>query len=673
MRMKRPWLNLSLARLAMGAWLAFLVTVVITAWLSLSGVLHPSFLYMAVPLVVMLVCTVGLVLGGIWRMVRGPGRYRALVWILVGAMPTLWIAASFEYMILTAGGRQLRPPWFARVSMAASSLVIEPYVRACYPYRHEGRRCVMWSDLPEANEILVAEMDAHIEQMETLLGEQSTEKAYWIRGPVWGIGGRYCLGWLSGSDETGSNDRLSHTDRHEAAHFALMQFLPPDQEVPALLNEGWAELHSRVDISRNAWRNTWLMKRLSLPTSLRELLSRDSYYHCDGPMYRQGYLLVDYLVRRFGHAKFLEFCRTCREATFEDDLRRVFGVSLDELEKSYQKGAPQYDSLDEWFLMEAELDDGVDREQWQRFAENYCAGAKRMQMAFCQSSVEMLRVTEQFEPDGEHLVTRQSYRNYRDGSRFARIEDNKPSGAGYGQLYTSNHRFRFYRKHPDDPWLLSQRRPQTARDYETAVVTNTLRLDYLQWILLPLPPDSSVVAVKSIGTSPADPQFVRLSGSIRCVCEENGTNFEGWWDLDPRYDYGIVASELHFDRSEFARTTVEYQTIDGHTVPRTTHVRFLRPDGTVSRSWTEEVQSCQFGPPVPEVLQLSTYGELRSEDRPEQHVLSTSTNRRTGPVTWTACGWTITTLLLGSVLLIGQSRRARAVRPLERATDDGTV
>ncbi|NLE37406.1 MAG: hypothetical protein GX621_05210, partial [Pirellulaceae bacterium] len=320
--MKRLLSKVSLARLTLAVWLAWLVTIVITAWLSLSGVLHPSFLYMAIPLALMLLCTLGLVLGGIWRIVRGPGRYRALVWILVGVLPGLLTAAYLEHLFLLAAGGGIRLTWPVRASTSVASLLAEPYVRTCYPHRHESRRCVMWSASPERNDVVLGQMDEHIEHMETLLGERSNDKAYWVRGPVWGLGSRYGVGWVLGSVQRDQHyDWVAPIDRHEAAHFALNQLLPPDHELPLLFQEGWAELYTGGGGTSN-WREFWLNLRNGKSLSLRELLSRDSYYRAEVPTYQQGCVLVDHLLRRFGHAKFLEFCQTCREATFDEDLQR---------------------------------------------------------------------------------------------------------------------------------------------------------------------------------------------------------------------------------------------------------------------------------------------------------------------------------------------------------------
>ena len=193
--MKSRWMKVTLARIALTAWLAWLLALGIMACLSFARVLHASFLYMAIPLVVQLICTFAVFGGGIWRIIRGPGRWNTVAWMLFGALPTLWIGAYLEYLLNFGAGRIHRPNLLIYWAEAASSLIGEPYVRVFYPYRYEGERFVMWSDSPKCDEKQMAAMDAHILAMEKSLGRRSDYKVYWVRGPVWGIGGKYVFGW----------------------------------------------------------------------------------------------------------------------------------------------------------------------------------------------------------------------------------------------------------------------------------------------------------------------------------------------------------------------------------------------------------------------------------------------------------------------------------------------
>ncbi len=64
-------MRVSLFRLTLIAWLAWLLTLAVMVGLSLSRVMHPSFLYLAVPLAVQLISTAVILGWGMWRIVRG--------------------------------------------------------------------------------------------------------------------------------------------------------------------------------------------------------------------------------------------------------------------------------------------------------------------------------------------------------------------------------------------------------------------------------------------------------------------------------------------------------------------------------------------------------------------------------------------------------------------------
>ena len=384
--MKSRWMKVTLARIALTAWLAWLLALGIMACLSFARVLHASFLYMAIPLVVQLICTFAVFGGGIWRIIRGPGRWNTVAWMLFGALPTLWIGAYLEYLLNFGAGRIHQPNLLIYWAEAASSLIGEPYVRVFYPYRYEGERFVMWSDSPKCDEKQMAAMDAHILAMEKSLGRRSDYKVYWVRGPVWGIGGKYVFGWAMGSPSStpsDGTDGLNYIDRHEVAHFTIDQLRPYGDhlEVPMLLIEGWAEFHSGKR-SEYCWERSWVAQREGELFSLRLLTGPEWFHVSAGPMYWQGSVIVDYLLRKYGHDKFIELCSACREATFADDVQRILGLSLDELDKAYQQDLTEQDSPDKRFLMSAKLGDGVDRDQWRRFVEDYCAGTAHIPRNF---------------------------------------------------------------------------------------------------------------------------------------------------------------------------------------------------------------------------------------------------------------------------------------------------
>ena len=97
-------------------------------------------------------------------------------------------------------------------------------------------------------------------------------------------------------------------------------------------------------------------------------------------MYWQGSVIVDYLLRKFGHNKFIELCSACREATFADDVQRVLGLSLDELDRAYQQDLAAQDPPDKRLLLSWKMAEGVDPERWRRFVDDYCTGTERLRV-----------------------------------------------------------------------------------------------------------------------------------------------------------------------------------------------------------------------------------------------------------------------------------------------------
>ena len=285
-------MKVTLARLTLVAWLAWLLTLGIMVCLSYWRILHPSFLYMAIPLAVQVICTVAVLASGIWRIVRGPRQWNTAAWTLFGVLPSLWMAAYGQYLYVFAIDRNHPPGMLTRWCEPMASLIVEPYVRLCYPYRYEGERFVMWSDSPEHDAKQMAAMDAHLRAMEESLGLRSCYKANWVRGKVWGMDGRGCMfGWVLGSPSSApaGEGGLNSLDRHEVSHFVLDHFCS-GLNVPMLLHEGWAELHSPPK-PESHWRGRWIMQRDGKLPSLRELTApelcrRGAYVQAVSPIER---------------------------------------------------------------------------------------------------------------------------------------------------------------------------------------------------------------------------------------------------------------------------------------------------------------------------------------------------------------------------------------------------
>jgi hypothetical protein len=614
---------------------------------------------------VQLICTVAVFGGGIWRIIRGPRRWNAAAWMLFGALPTLWMGAYLEYLFNFGSGRNHQPNILIYWAEAASSLIAEPYVRVCYPYRYEGERFVMWSDSPNFDEKQMAAMDAHILAMEKSLGRRSDYKVYWVRGPVWGIGGKYVFGWALGSPSStppDGDDGLNYIDRHEVAHFAIDQLRPCGDhlEVPMLLIEGWAELHSgeRAESGR---RQAWLTQRDGELFSLQVLTSPERFHDSPGPMYWQGSVVVDYLLRRFGYEKFIELCSTCREASIGDDVKRVLGLSLEELDKAYRQDLAAQDSPDKMFLMSAKIGDGVDRDQWKRFVEEYCAGAEHLRGQFRQSSVTIVRKVNWADKNKQEKTTdldRIEY--YNDSKRQARIW-HYPEHTD-AMVVAPEASFGLIKDDPGKPWRISRytaRNRQKDLDSITTVPEDSLYLgaplDPLQ-----LQPYVTEFAITGIRLNNADHRFVRIYHE-RTIDRKNiallPKRSRGRWDLDPQCDYGLVEGEFE-DLDEQGNTTgsahvtVEYETIEGRHVPKEIRSEHIASKGR-SQEWTIEIESCRFGPPPPKVFELGTYGDLHP---------TLSVNKPSSPIgilIWIASGCTLLELLMASGLTMIKWRHSR--------------
>src|SRR5262249_50438890 len=151
---------------------------------------------------------------------------------------------------------------------------------------------------------------------EKLLGAPVRTKILWVRGPLLGQKNLSVCGLALGTPVTPAGRRPDllydwFLDRHEVAHAVLDQHRDPDSDPPMLLHEGWATSHSGLhseDLARGALR----VRAMKQPHRLRELLGPQWYHQDSGPVYPVGAALVDFLLRRYGAAKFVRLYVECR-------------------------------------------------------------------------------------------------------------------------------------------------------------------------------------------------------------------------------------------------------------------------------------------------------------------------------------------------------------------------
>jgi len=308
---------------------------------------------------------------GLWRVVRGPKRHRALAWLLAALLPILSWGALAVYAHRNGQRRHVPHNTLMTLMTRAGHNLMEAQAVYLYPHRLESQRLVMFYDDqvtdPEGD---LGAMDRHVARMEEMTGLSLQAKIYWVRGPLLGRRGLCCNGVALGSEQSPAD----HLDRHELAHAVLYQHYSPDTEPPTLLSEGWAESQS-VD-SKTLAESALELRRLlahlaTAPESevggmldrfvdregfgrllrkgrgpeggigsfLRELTDDFWYHHGNGPVYSVGGAFVSFLLGKHGAARFVEFYFACRPGTFEAECRRVFGTDLDALEKEFWEDA----------------------------------------------------------------------------------------------------------------------------------------------------------------------------------------------------------------------------------------------------------------------------------------------------------------------------------------------
>jgi hypothetical protein len=650
-------MKISLLWLALIAWAAWLLAMFVMGALSYTRVFHGGFLYMAVPLLVQAICTAGAVVGGTWRLVRGPRRWNAVAWMLLAVAPSIWMAAYVAHLIVVVSGRIIEPSLLIRAGYAMTGLVAEPIVRICHPYRYEGERFVMWSDSPDCTDEQMAAMDAHIRGLEQLLGRHSAYKVYWVRGPILSVGMRYGFGWSLGTDTKtppDGPDGLDYLDRHEVAHFVLDQLLPNTLDLPALLHEGWAEFQSgRSGLDS---RRFWAAQQNEALRSLSELTGPKWYHNHNGPVYWQGCALVDYLARRFGYAKFLDLCCTCREATFTEDVQRVLGLSLDELDAAYRRDTIEQGPPDKRSLLALKLGKGVNSDEWRRFVAAYCVGAERLRALFRHASIAATYTEESTKDAGPKQCRRERVEYHSDGTRQTRI------------WQFPDHHEDIVVVTPDREFCLTaQKAGQSRRLYRYATSDTNDFCGYIsdmqRYLTFALDPlkfqygTNITITGMEKKTSPSQILRVRYEAPLGKIGP-----WRGWWDFDTEHDYALVDASVELrgvaKLGTVSRTIgVDYQSVDGRRIPKTSRWNVVTGDSHVIHTAT--IESCKFAPPPRQVFELATYGKFD----PQQFAATSAADPASRCVAvqvlaWIAGGCT----LLGSLLAVGSARRSPAPR-----------
>jgi len=121
---------------------------------------------------------------------------------------------------------------------------------------------------------------------------------------------------------------------HEIGHIIFREFVGYNKALPLWLDEGVACMQEYESKERLA--TAKCLVNLNLYTHLQDLSKiRDSGVIIPLIFYNESASIVDFLLRRFGRNKFVDFCRSLRdEPDWEQSLRGVYKLrGLEELEK----------------------------------------------------------------------------------------------------------------------------------------------------------------------------------------------------------------------------------------------------------------------------------------------------------------------------------------------------
>ena len=179
------------AKLALTVWIAVLAIIVLFTIFWRTGYVGAQLFWGVLSLTVVSVPFLWLAASTLWRFVRGPGRCRAIGWLLIGATPLVWIGAYVGQ--LTIDSNQRTPMWIgtpARVTAVCASSFFTIEAQCRYSKWTRGQHVVLIDDGHSPKpEKLVAEMDRHIEAMAKLLGQPVPKPdVFWARGSIFKMG-----------------------------------------------------------------------------------------------------------------------------------------------------------------------------------------------------------------------------------------------------------------------------------------------------------------------------------------------------------------------------------------------------------------------------------------------------------------------------------------------------
>jgi hypothetical protein len=570
---------------------------------------HPHFLPVVSLLALLVILSFVALLVGLWRLNRGPRRLDGLRICTVATLPLLlvvfhgsWLNAQDIMALRSDGSYKLR----IMLPLAASFLDLDAKIR--YPERTEGRKVVMIHDGIANAEKQVEAMDRHVERMEHLLGRQADGKVHWVRGellglgqlPLWGI----ALGSKPGKRLPGP-DGLTMLDRHEVAHWMIDQFSTFYQGPrPLILTEGWAESQSGYaprelfgQAARSREADSWVpLKDLILP----------GHPEFEWRVYKQGGVLVDYLLTTYGGPAFFAFYQDCTAHSFEADLRRHFGLGLEELEAAYTKYldnvVASHGSLTQWRLENIPSGPNVEPGKWQEFIRKYVATLEPPSKLNVHFTVSVIG------PNASHM-------EFAVSGPYAYQIDKDSNGGGLIRVAHPPKYIEMRREASGKPWIANPNDADSESYYKSGL--QRLRENASGRIMPTLLYDDPEIYV-----DPGFPTVTELvefneegKPRLRVMIENRRVTKE----LSDRQtmmlavDQAYVPIRVEIDNPNTGENAVyharrEYELVEGHFIVRKQFDSVVDKDGKLVRESSQEIKDCKFGLLPPERFTLAALG-----------------------------------------------------------------
>lgn len=156
----RRWLLATLPRFVVAAWIAWIAGMALIWGVTRMEAPNPYLLPLASLLAIELLGGLAVLVGGLWRMVRGPGRMRALGWLLLGTAPVWLSAGQLSYGIWRAHGHSTPPDPLVSLAMEGHAALADACTRFASPHRPNEDRQAMICDRAGDPQVMVRQNTA---------------------------------------------------------------------------------------------------------------------------------------------------------------------------------------------------------------------------------------------------------------------------------------------------------------------------------------------------------------------------------------------------------------------------------------------------------------------------------------------------------------------------------